>query len=283
MKYAYGYQRVSTVKQEESELGLTSQKTTIEKEYHANWKEKGYQWAGHYVDPAVSGTIQFLEREAGGELSRRVQRGDVILIHRIDRGFCAMMDMLKTLEVFEQRGVGVRFIKEGLSTGDGPMGALILQILTAFSQFERELIRSRTRESMAMLIAKGQPTNGTHPIGFIWIGKKGQKRVKRDDHDRKVMANIVTWRKMGITWDGITGHIEKYGVKTSKGGSWNVTRVRRAYCAELYLQAVEEGGRKVEEDPAELLAYRDFCRRYMGKIPMVRDVEEKLSVVGKVG
>ena len=102
-------------------------------------------------------------------------------------------------------------------------------------------------------------------LGFKWVGRKGNKRVVRDDHDRSVMNNIVKWRKIGISWNEIADHIDKHGVLTSRGGDWNRSRVRRAYTAELYLQAVEAAGRSIEDDPNELFAYRNFCSQYIGR------------------
>ena len=145
------------------------------------------------------------------------------------------------------------------------MGSLMLHVLAAFAQFEREMIATRTREAMAVLKAKGQPLNRHNLLGFLWVGKKGKKRVVRDDHDRKVMNNIVKWRRCGISWNEIVDHIAKHDVLTSRGGDWNRSRVRRAYVAELYLQAIEAAGRKVEESPAELLAYRNFCSQHIGR------------------
>ena len=107
------------------------------------------------------------------------------------------------------------------------MGTLLLHILSAFAQFEREMIATRTKESMAVLKAKGQPLNRHDLLGFKWVGRKGNKRVVRDDHDRSVMNNIVKWRRCGISWNEIVEHIDKYGVLTSRGGDWNRSRVRR--------------------------------------------------------
>ena len=276
MNYAFGYQRVSTSDQKETDLGLTSQKEAIEGCYEQTMKPQGYGWGGHYVDPVISGSKEFLKRKAAHELNLRVQRGDLILIHKIDRGFRSLSDMLVTLKGFEQRGVSIYFIAEGLGTDDGPMGSLMLHVLAAFAQFEREMIATRTKEAMAVLKAKGQPLNRHDLVGFTWVGKKGNKRVIRDDHDRSVMSNILKWRKIGISWNDIVDHIAKHNILTSRGGTWNRSRVRRAYIAELYLQSIELAGRKVEESPGELLAYRNFCSQHIGRRSQVRTEPELL-------
>ncbi len=265
MNYAFGYRRVSTSDQKDSDLGLTAQQEAIEAYYQQSMKPKGFGWGGLYTDAVVSGSKDFVNREAGGELNLRLCRGDMVLFHKIDRGFRSISDMLSALKAFEQRGVGAFFIAENLSTNDGPMGTLLLHILGAFAEFERTMIATRTREAMAVIRAKGQPLNRHDLVGFKWVGPKGKKRVVRDDHDRSVMGNIVKWRRCGISWNEIVDHIAKHDVLTSRGGDWNRSRVRRAYVAELYLQAIEAAGRKVEESPAELLAYRNFCSEHIGR------------------
>ncbi len=292
MPYAFGYQRVSHASQEETDLGLTSQANAIDAYFKNVVQSEKFKWGGFYVDPVVSGGIEFLKREAGKELGLRVQRGDMILIHKIDRGFRSLDDMLVTLRGFEQRGVGIHFIAENLGTDDGPMGALMLHILAAFAQFERSLISTRTKEALAVRLANGQPINGCNLMGFIWVGAKGNKTVARDDHDRSVMGNIVKWRKIGIVWAEIVEHIAKAKVLTSVGGNWDINRVRRAHCAELYLEAVEAANRKVEDSAGELFAYRAFCREHLGKrfgtkvvaegIPAIV-AESRVEAAGKLG
>jgi DNA invertase Pin-like site-specific DNA recombinase len=82
MSQAYGYSRVSTAEQKESDLGIASQRQAIEAHFESQLKPKGFRWDGHFQDPAVSGSTPFLDREAGSALHYRARRGDVILIHK---------------------------------------------------------------------------------------------------------------------------------------------------------------------------------------------------------
>ena len=69
-------------------------------------------------------------------------------------------------------------------------------------------------------------------------------------------------------------------IATSRGGAWNRSRVRRAFTAELYLQSIEAQERSVEDDAAELLAYREFCSEYIGRRGRVRAIEKGLAKTG---
>lgn len=70
-----------------------------------------------------------------------------------------MLDMEKTVSELVRKGVTVRFHKENLtfnSQTNDSMGKLLFQILGAFAEFERNLIRERQAEGIAFARAKGK-------------------------------------------------------------------------------------------------------------------------------
>ena len=76
--------------------------------------------------------------------------------------------MLTDVERLDARGKSFQAATQpDLHTG-GPMGRLVLSIMGAFAEFERELIRERTREGIARARAEGKP-----------IGKRGRDKKPR--------------------------------------------------------------------------------------------------------
>ena len=85
------------------------------------------------------------------------REGDTIVIHSMDR-LARNVDDLRRIVLSEtRRGVCVRFVKENLIfTGDeSPMANLMLSVLGAVAQFERDLIRERQREGIALAKQRG--------------------------------------------------------------------------------------------------------------------------------
>ena len=85
--------------------------------------------------------------------------GSTVLVHSMDRLARSLTDLLAIVEELTERGVSVQFIKEaktfkGSATPD-PMDTLMLQMLGAFAQYERTLIKERQREGIAKAKAKG--------------------------------------------------------------------------------------------------------------------------------
>jgi DNA invertase Pin-like site-specific DNA recombinase len=66
-------------------------------------------------------------------------------------------DLRRIVTQLTKRGVNVEFIKEHLTfTGaDSPMANLLLSVMGAFAQFERELIKERQREGIAAAKSRG--------------------------------------------------------------------------------------------------------------------------------
>jgi DNA invertase Pin-like site-specific DNA recombinase len=86
-----------------------------------------------------------------------VRDGDTVFIHSMDRLARNLDDLRRLVLSLTGRGVHVRFLKENLIfTGeDSPMNNLLLSVLGAVAQFERDLIRERQREGIAIAKRRG--------------------------------------------------------------------------------------------------------------------------------
>lgn len=98
------------------------------------------------------------ERPVLREALDYVREGDTLVVASIDRLARNLRDMLTIMEELEAKGVTVEFCTQGLTVrpdgGDLPT-KLILHIITAVAQSEREMIRERQAEGIA--IAKQTP------------------------------------------------------------------------------------------------------------------------------
>src|SRR5258707_7892053 len=77
-----------------------------------------------------------------------VREGDTVFCHSMDRLAHNLDDLRRMVLGLMERGVHIVFVKENLTfTGeDSPMSNLLLSVMGAFAQFERELIRERQRD-----------------------------------------------------------------------------------------------------------------------------------------
>jgi len=88
--------------------------------------------------------------------------GDVLVVWRLDRLGRSMAHLIETVSALESRGVGLRSLTESIDTTT-PGGLLIFHVFGALGQFERDLIRERTRAGLAAAAARGRK-GGRKPV-----------------------------------------------------------------------------------------------------------------------
>ena len=108
-----------------------------------------------------------------------MRTGDVLHVHSIDRLARNLKDLQTLVETLTGRGVTIRFHKENLIfTGDtNPMQKLMLQMMGAFAEFERSMIRERQREGIAAARKKGKQI-GAKPKLSTDMVESIQERLK---------------------------------------------------------------------------------------------------------
>ncbi len=88
--------------------------------------------------------------------------GDVLAVWRLDRLGRSMPHLIETIGALEARGVGFRSLTEAIDTTT-PGGRLIFHVFGALGQFERDLIRERTRAGLTAAAARGRK-GGRKPV-----------------------------------------------------------------------------------------------------------------------
>src|SRR3984885_13702491 len=151
-----GYVRVSTDKQAEHGVSLEAQAEKI----RAMALVQGAQLAEIIVESGES--AKSLNRPGMAKLLAMVDAGKVkaVIVAKLDRLTRSVKDLCELLERFERRGVALVSVAESLDTGSAA-GRLVLNIMAAVSQWEREAIGERTRDAM-----KHKRANG-HRVGNI--------------------------------------------------------------------------------------------------------------------
>jgi DNA invertase Pin-like site-specific DNA recombinase len=115
-----------------------------------------------------------------------VRSGDCLVVWKLDRLGRSLAHLIETVAMLEQRGVGFRSITEAIDTTT-PGGRLIFHLFGALGQFERDLIRERTRAGLAAAAARGR--------------KGGRKRVidaEKLTRARSMVARGLTVREAAI-------------------------------------------------------------------------------------
>ena len=134
----FGYARVST-----SQQSLDIQVKTL--------KEAGVEASRIFTDKASGSHV---DRDGLRLLRVKVEEGDVILVTKLDRLGRDTADMIELIKEFDEMGVSIRFLDDGIST-EGATGKMVVTILSAVAQAERQRILERTNEGRIEAKAKG--------------------------------------------------------------------------------------------------------------------------------
>lgn len=137
-------------------------------------KSKGWESFKPYIDPGYSGST--LNRPQIQQLIADVDSGRIktVVVFKLDRLSRSQKDTLFLLEdVFLKNNVTFVSMTESLDTST-PYGKVMIGILSAFAQFERENIFLRTRSGMLERIKRGYwMGGGTIPFGYDYDREKG--------------------------------------------------------------------------------------------------------------
>lgn len=134
----YGYARVSSKGQERYGNSLEDQRARL--------VEAGCAPENIYSE-SFTGTR--MERPEFTRLLKKLQPGDTLVVTKLDRFARTAADGAKTIQALLERGVAVNVLNMG-KADNSPMGKLMMTIMFAFAEFERDMIVDRTTSGKAV-------------------------------------------------------------------------------------------------------------------------------------
>lgn len=105
----------------------------------------------------------FTEHASGGRWDRpelhrmldQLRPGDVLVVWKLDRLSRSLKDLLHLMELVEGKGAGFRSLTEAIDTTT-PAGRMMMQLVGAFAEFERAMIRERTKAGLDQARQEGR-------------------------------------------------------------------------------------------------------------------------------
>lgn len=126
-----------------------------------------------YQDKASGGRW---ERPELHKMLDQLRKGDVVVVWKLDRLSRSLKDILHIMEKIEASGAKFKSLTENIET-ISPAGRMMMQMIGSFAEFEREMIRERTKAGLVTARAEG---------------RVGGRRPKLTDEQRKEIQEMVT-------------------------------------------------------------------------------------------
>ena len=143
MSRTFAYARVSTAEQVNSNqlAELTSAGFNIP--------------ASRFVEETISGSSPAMSRPGFAKLLDKLEAGDTLVVTKIDRIGRDSIDVQQTVQLFQSRRIRLIVLQLGNLDLTSTAGSLVVKVLAAMGDFERELIIERTLAGQARARAAG--------------------------------------------------------------------------------------------------------------------------------
>jgi len=146
-----------------------------------------------------------------------------VIVAKLDRLTRSVKDLCGLLALFEKRRVALISVAESLDTGSAA-GRLVITIMGAVSQWEREAIGERTRDALRHKRSQGQR------VGNIAFGSRladDGEHLEPAPEEQAALAEIQRLRRDGTTLRGIAVLLNHRAYRTRRGTPWRLESVAR--------------------------------------------------------
>lgn len=171
----YGYARVST--------GEQFLETQIKQLKQAGIEEK------NIYSEKITGTGKIDKRTEFNKLLNQLKKDDEIVVCKLDRLGRDMYEILSLLKQLEKKGIALSSIEQGIST-KGTMGKLVIQILAAVAEAERERILERTADGRTEAMLKGIKFGRKRKLNYEAIKQEKERGLRNTEIAKKFNISL---------------------------------------------------------------------------------------------
>ena len=220
------YVRVSTTRQAEDGVSIDAQ--IAKGKANAEFRNLLLPDENIFIDDGVSAKVPLWSRPAAKQMKAFILKQKIkhIFAYRMDRLFRSTIDCLATVEELDEFGVGIHFCESGGQPLDlsSAVGRMLITILAAFGEMERNLISERTR--MALQHLKDTGKRFTYDK-YGWDVDEDNNLIENEKEQYWIEYIKVRYHEDNISISQIARELNACGVPTKRGGKWSHKQVSR--------------------------------------------------------
>jgi len=242
----YIYTRVSTTIQVDG-YSLDAQKARMK----AFAEYNDYEIVGEYEDAGKSG------KSIEGRLEFNRMMEDIksgkdgvsyVLVFKLSRFGRNAADVLSTLQVMQDFGVNLICVEDGIDSSKDA-GKLMISVLSAVAEIERENIRVQTMEGRIQKAREGKWNGGFAPYGYTL--EKGKLYVNEEEAEAiRIIFDKYVHTDMGA--NGLARYLANHGIgkiqrQNGKNPLFDAALIRRILKNPVYCGKIAYGRRRTEK------------------------------------
>ena len=220
-----------------------------------------------YDDGGFSGSN--MERPGLQRLLADVDAGkvDVIVVYKIDRLSRSLLDFMKMIERFNEKGISFVSVTQHFNTTD-PTGRMFLSILITFAQYEREVIAERIRDKVAAAKRRGKYCGGPAILGYDV--DRERKKLLVNPEEAPLVQHIFQRFTQLASAKSLAAELNEQGYRTKSwttkkgkhrsGRPWNTGHIYRLLGNHLYRGEVVHKGKVYPGEHEAIVSKRLWSR-----------------------
>ena len=242
----YTYKRVSTAMQIDG-YSLDAQRARMKA--YADFND--YEIVGEYEDAgksgkSIEGRMQF--RQMMEDVKSGKDNISYVLVFKLSRFGRNAADVLSTLQVMQDFGVNLICVEDGIDSSKDA-GKLMISVLSAVAEIERENIRVQTMEGRIQKAREGEWNGGFAPYGYQLVNGKLEINEEEAVAIRTIYEQYVN---TDIGSNGISKYLENHGIRkiqrqNGKNPLFDAHLVRLILKNPVYCGKIAYGRRKTEK------------------------------------
>lgn len=177
-----------------------------------------YRVAGEFADREKSGGSTAGRPDLEMAILQACQRQAVLVVYKLDRLARNLRDALDIIDRLQSCGADLALLDQRIDTSTAT-GRLFFSIVGAFAEFEREVIRQRTRESLREYQAQGRLIGRIPPYGYK-IDPEDETRVVECRHEQAVVQQILDLHHADESANAIARTLNQEGIRPRTAPKW---------------------------------------------------------------
>lgn len=188
------------------------------------------------------------ESESGNDTDRpmfqtmldaaRRQAFDVVVFWKLDRFSRSLMHAVQLEEELREHEVYLYSVTEQIDTTSAT-GRFNFRNLASAAEFERDMIKQRTRIGLNGLAKEGKWPNDNPPLGYSLTD---ENRLEIDEEERELVRDIFEMYLEEWSMPAVASRLNRRGDRTAEGGEWTPRAVGDILRNEIYRGVYEFGG-----------------------------------------